>query len=116
MLQGFHVHVKKEHNMWNYIYYSHYLDCIDTSDHTAIQKYVYNSVSVEHPSLLVHTSFANLHALFTVQIKKSRTGFFPKEKAMCLDSEDDNENEVQMEQIQEMVEGLLQRFRKKVSA
>ena len=30
-----------------------------------------------------------------VQIKKSHTGFFPKEKAICLDSEDDNENEVQ---------------------
>ena len=43
--QGFRDHVKKDHNMWNYVYYSNYLDSIDTSDHTAIQKYVYELVS-----------------------------------------------------------------------
>ena len=43
--QGFDHHVKEEHNMWNYIYYSVYLETIDTSDHNAIEKYVYQKVS-----------------------------------------------------------------------
>ena len=30
--------------MWNYVYYSLYLDSIDTGDHNAIQKYVYERV------------------------------------------------------------------------
>ena len=30
--------------MWDYVYYSLYLDNIDTGDHTAIQKYVYKMV------------------------------------------------------------------------
>ena len=43
--QGFKNHVKLSHNMWDYVYYSLYLDSIDTGDHTAIQKYVYEHVS-----------------------------------------------------------------------
>ena len=31
--------------MWNYVYYSLHMDSIDTSDHNAIQKYVYGLVS-----------------------------------------------------------------------
>ena len=30
--------------MWDYVYYSLYLDNIDTGDHNAIQKYVYELV------------------------------------------------------------------------
>ena len=45
MPQGFKSHVKHDHNMWNYVYYSLYLDNIDTGDHNAIQKYVYELVS-----------------------------------------------------------------------
>ena len=37
-------HIKNDHNMWNYVYYSYYLDRIDTGDHNAIQKYVYELV------------------------------------------------------------------------
>ena len=37
---------KYEHNMWDYVYYSLYLDSIDTGDHNAIQKYVYELVSM----------------------------------------------------------------------
>ena len=44
VLQGFDEHVKKDHNMWTYIYYSIYLDTIDTSDHNAIEKFVYEMV------------------------------------------------------------------------
>ena len=31
--------------MWAYIYYSIYLDSMDTNDHNAVQKYVYEMVS-----------------------------------------------------------------------
>ncbi len=34
--------------MWDYVYYSLYLDSIDTGDHTAIQKYVYELVRITH--------------------------------------------------------------------
>ena len=46
LMQGFENHVQRDHNMWAYVYYSHYLDSIDTSNHTAIQKYVSSSVSM----------------------------------------------------------------------
>lgn len=39
--KGFLHHVKEDHNKWNYVYYSLYLDSIDTSNHNAIQQYVY---------------------------------------------------------------------------
>ncbi len=32
--------------MWAYIYYSIYLDQVDTSDHNAIEKYVYSKVKI----------------------------------------------------------------------
>ena len=38
---------KYEHNMRDYVYYSLYFDSIDTGDHNAIQKYVYELVSME---------------------------------------------------------------------
>lgn len=49
-LQGFDHHVKHDHNMWTYIYFSIYLDTIDISDHNAIEKYVYEMV---RPMLLL---------------------------------------------------------------
>jgi len=36
--------VKNDHNMWDYIYFSIYLDHIDISDHNAIESFVYNMV------------------------------------------------------------------------
>ena len=45
VIQGFKTHVRNEHNMWAYVYYSIYLDQIDTSNHNAIEKYVYERVS-----------------------------------------------------------------------
>ncbi len=44
-LQGFIKHVKNDHNMWAYIYYSIYLDQIDITNHNAIEKYVYEKVT-----------------------------------------------------------------------
>ena len=46
-LQGFRRHVKKDHNMWAYIYYSMYLDEIDSTNHNAIEKYVYDKVRIK---------------------------------------------------------------------
>jgi len=43
-MQGFDYHCEHDHNMWSYIYYSIYLDQIDTSDHNAIESYVYKMV------------------------------------------------------------------------
>jgi late competence protein required for DNA uptake (superfamily II DNA/RNA helicase) len=43
-MQGFKRHVKKDHNMWAYIYYSMYLEEIDSTNHNAIEKYVYDNV------------------------------------------------------------------------
>ncbi|XP_065910466.1 inositol 1,4,5-trisphosphate-gated calcium channel ITPR1-like [Dysidea avara] len=69
--KGFDHHVKKEHSMWNYIYYSLYLDKIDISDHTAIESYVYT------------------------QIKDGDTDYFPLFKARSLqEKEDDTLNEL----------------------
>ena len=48
VLQGFGNHIDKDHNMWDYVYYSFYLDSIDTSNHTALQKYVFNLVRESH--------------------------------------------------------------------
>ena len=44
LIQGFENHVKMDHNMWAYIYYSVYLDQIDVTNHNAIEKYVYEKV------------------------------------------------------------------------
>ncbi len=43
--QGFDHHIRHDHNMWDYIYYSIYLDQIDVSDHNAIEKFVFEQVS-----------------------------------------------------------------------
>ena len=45
LVQGFTNHIKKEHCMEDYIYYSIYLDQVDTSNHNAIEKQVYDKVS-----------------------------------------------------------------------
>ena len=42
---GFDHHIQHDHNMWEYIYLSIFLDQIDIHDHNAIQKYVYDMVS-----------------------------------------------------------------------
>ncbi len=44
--QGFDHHVTHDHNMWDYIYYSIYLDQIDVSDHNAIEQFVSREVRI----------------------------------------------------------------------
>lgn len=37
---GFQGHIKKDHNMWMYVFYIAHLDAVDTSDHNGIESYV----------------------------------------------------------------------------
>jgi inositol 1,4,5-triphosphate receptor type 1 len=61
--EGFDYHVKNNHNMWNYIYLSIYLDQIDISDHNAIQKYIYDMVS-NHLQMNIKHWYQNYSLIF----------------------------------------------------
>ena len=56
--------------MWDYIYFYLYLVRIDTSDHNAIESYVYHQVSNSILILLLYT-------YIPLQIKNGKTDFFP---------------------------------------
>ena len=43
---GFRKHVKEAHSMWNYIYFALYLDYRDRNDHNALEKYIFEAVSI----------------------------------------------------------------------
>ena len=43
-VQGFQSHITDNHNMWNYIYYSVYVEDTPVRDRTAIQTYIYEMV------------------------------------------------------------------------
>ncbi len=40
LFQGFYYHVKKEHNMWSYIFYFLYLSDTNPNDLSALDSYV----------------------------------------------------------------------------
>ncbi|XP_019849736.1 PREDICTED: inositol 1,4,5-trisphosphate receptor type 1-like isoform X1 [Amphimedon queenslandica] len=86
--KGFNNHVKHDHNMWDYVYYSLYLDNIDTGDQNAIQKYVYQL------------------------IEKKQTKFFPQQEAICLAVEENTTDEL-IESLIERVEYVVQHFKDK---
>jgi len=44
-LQGFWLHVTKEHNMWSYMYFMLHLSNTDPSDYTALELYVHRLVT-----------------------------------------------------------------------
>lgn len=69
LLQGFKEHVDHDHNMWDYVYYSLYLDNIDTGDHNAIQKYVYEQVSTIIEYCHYYQNLATL-VIYQYQIQK----------------------------------------------
>ncbi|XP_019861654.1 PREDICTED: inositol 1,4,5-trisphosphate receptor type 2-like [Amphimedon queenslandica] len=85
--KGFSKHIKNDHNMWNYVYYSLYLDSIDIGDHNAIQKYVYELML------------------------ENNTRFFPQEEARCLINEEDSVDKI--DELEEKVEEILRYFREK---
>lgn len=50
---------------------------------------------------------------FLTQIKQGNTDFFPKDEACCLGAEVDKTG-IRLEKIQNMMTGLMQRFKDKV--
>ena len=51
--QGFLTHVKKEHNMWSYMYFMLYLSETDPNDFTALELHVYKLVTNRSSSRFV---------------------------------------------------------------
>ena len=89
--------------MWNYIYFSIYLDQIDTSDHNAIEGYVYEMVRSLTISLwkrvyLLHSSSS--------QIQEESLEFFPLLAALSLGEEEDEIGR-QLEKLETMVKDVL---------
>ena len=103
--------MKNDHNMWMYIYFSIYLDTIDISDHNAIEKYVYEMVSV--PSLSAACTLSATVTLFSSQIDEGKFDFFPLLQAQCLEREED-ETAKQLEALRTMVTSVLERFKEEV--
>ena len=95
--------------MWNYVYYAVYLDSIDISDHNAIQKYVFDSVSATLQSSLKGTCLAML----ILQITAGSTDFFPQLEAISLPTEEDF-TKIRLEELQCMVQVVLNKFKQKV--
>merc|ERR1712178_450364 len=78
---GFEQHIKKEHNMWQYLFYIVYLLQKDPTEYTGLETYV------------------------SEMIEEEDMGFYPTNKAMCLDNNDDEEDPFQ-EAVNGKFEGL----------
>lgn len=62
-MQGFENHIKQDHNMWNYIYFSLHLDQIDVRDHDAIEKYIHERVRTQYVYYRVKSYLTGLPAI-----------------------------------------------------
>ncbi|XP_075250138.1 inositol 1,4,5-trisphosphate-gated calcium channel ITPR2-like isoform X3 [Convolutriloba macropyga] len=82
--KGFDYHVKKEHNMWAYLFYFIHLDDTRKNDYTALDLYVYRLLSKENYE------------------------FFPVNRALVLDDEGD-EVEAKLDKLQVSINKLLVR-------
>jgi len=71
----FDIHIKQEHNMWKYLYYLVYLKTKDETEYSGLESYV-----------------ASLTA-------EDNVGFYPVNKSMCLDADDEEEDPFQVEVI-----------------
>jgi len=69
----FDIHIKKEHNMWKYLNYLVYLKTKDETEYTGLESYVANMIEEED------------------------MGFYPANKAMCLDDDEEEEDPFQVE-------------------
>jgi len=81
---GFDYHVKKEHNMWAYLFYFIHLDETRKNDYTALDLYVYRLLSKENYE------------------------FFPINRALVLDDEGD-EVDAKLDRLQKSLNKLLAR-------
>jgi inositol 1,4,5-triphosphate receptor type 1 len=68
----FEIHIKEEHNMWKYLFYLVYLKTKDASDYTGLESYVAGLLEEEDVS------------------------FYPVNKSMCLDADDEEEDPFQV--------------------
>ena len=86
--EGFNVHVKKEHCMWNYIYFMIYIWQQDKDDDDGLEQYVRRCIEANDIS------------------------WFPTNRAMCLSTSqgDDNENEESREEFQRDIELMEVKF------
>jgi inositol 1,4,5-triphosphate receptor type 1 len=82
---GFSHHVQHDHNMWDYIYFSLWLDRVHSNDQNAVELYV------------------------SQQIKENSPRFFPLHKARCLQDEDDD-TKVKLESLMANVQKIMDRF------
>lgn len=69
----FDIHIKKEHNMWQYLYYLVYLNTKDPTEYTGLESYVGGMIEEED------------------------VGFYPVNKSLCLDADDEEEDPFQVE-------------------
>ena len=104
--------MKHEHNMWAYIYYSIYLETIDTSEHSAIESFIYTLVKRQ---LAVygrpHCTVASLY-LPPPSFHKLREGhleFFPLLVSLALEKEEATTAK-QLEELKCMMQQLRARF------
>ena len=73
--------------MWDYIYFSIYLEQIDISDHNAIENFVYNMVRrFDYTSIIGRFNFCTL---WSSQIDKGNPDFFPLLVALAQDEEEE---------------------------
>ena len=73
--------------MWDYIYFSIYLEQIDISDHNAIESFVYNMVRrFDYTSIIGRFNFCTL---WSSQIDKGNPDFFPLLVALAQDEEEE---------------------------
>merc|ERR1711988_1344312 len=78
---GFEQHITKEHNMWKYLYYVVYLLQKDPTEYTGLETFVAEMIEEEDMS------------------------FYPTNKAMCLDQDEEEEDPFQ-EAVNSKFEGL----------
>merc|ERR1711871_399504 len=87
---GFDQHIAREHNMWQYLFYLVYLEQKDPTEYTGLETYV------------------------SEMIEEEDMNFYPLEKAMCLDNEEEEADPFQ-ESVDEQLaqlEGNITNLRK----
>merc|ERR1712178_152700 len=69
----FDIHIKKEHNMWKYLFYLVYLKTKDETEFSGLESYVAEMIEAEDMA------------------------FYPSNKAMCREADDEESDPFQLE-------------------
>ena len=98
--------------MWDYIYFSLYLEQIDISDHNAIESFVYNMVRrFDYTSIIGRFNFC---APWSSQIDKGNPDFFPLLVALAQYEEEEDETARHQEELKTMFRDALDHFKAEV--